>query len=140
MTAATLLRRALAPTPVERRWRDALLAATLPAPGGAFPAPEDVDLAAFWARFHDAAPIALQVGLRVSTVVVGAALPCCLGHAATLADLDADAREAVITRAHRLPGVDRLVDVAKIVAGLAYFSTPEAIAAAKGAVAPGGAR
>ncbi len=126
-----LLRRALAPTALERRWRDALLASTLPPPGGALPALEALDLQGFWARFEGAAPLALLAGLRVSGAVVGGALPWCLGHAGSLDRLDADAREAVITRAHGLPGVDRLVDVAKIVAGLAYFSDPQAIAAAK---------
>ena len=50
-------------TRLEARWRDALLAAIVPAPGRGLPALAALDLAAFWSRFERAAPLHLQLGL-----------------------------------------------------------------------------
>lgn len=119
-------------TRLEARWRDALLAAIVPAPGRGLPALAALDLAAFWSRFERAAPLHLQLGLRVATVLLAAVLPWMLGYFRALPALDDDAREAVVTRAARLPGLSALLEVAKLVACLAYFSDPGVQATARG--------
>jgi hypothetical protein len=108
-------------TKTETRLRDALLAAILPAPGRGLPAMEDVDLRAFWERFETVAPVHLRLGLRVATLVLGT-LPRVLGYERTLPELSAAEREAFITRAAGMPGVGELVEIAKVVACLAYFT------------------
>jgi uncharacterized protein Smg (DUF494 family) len=113
------------------RHRDALLAAILPAPGDGLPALAELDLGAFWPRFEAVAPVHLRLGLRVATLALGVALPLSLGYGRTLAALSEDEREAVITRALRLPGLSPLVDVAKLVACMAYFADPEVQATAR---------
>ncbi|MBK7156036.1 MAG: hypothetical protein IPL19_29045 [Sandaracinaceae bacterium] len=117
-------------TKTETRLRDALLAAILPAPGRGLPAMEDVDLRAFWARFETAAPVHLRLGLRVASLVLGA-LPRVLGYERALTELSADEREAFITRAAGMPGVGELVEIAKVVACLAYFTDPAVQATAR---------
>lgn len=118
-------------TTTEARLRDALMAAIVPAPGRGLPAIEDVDLRAFWARFETAAPVHLRVGLRVATLGVAGVLPRLLGYAGTLPDLSADEREAFITRAATVPGFGELVEIAKVVACLAYFTDPAVQATAR---------
>jgi hypothetical protein len=115
----------------EARLRDALMAAILPAPGRGLPAIEDVDLRAFWVRFETTAPVHLRLGLRAATLVLGGVLPRALGFAGTLPDLGDDEREAFITRAAQLPGADALVEIAKVVASLAYFTDPQVQATAR---------
>lgn len=110
-------------TKTEARLRDALMATILPAPGRGLPAIEDVDLRSFWVRFDAAAPVHLRLGLRVATLVLGA-LPRVLGYRGTLPDLSAEEREAFITRAAGMPGFGELVEIAKVVACLAYFTDP----------------
>jgi hypothetical protein len=113
---------------VNVRHRDALLAAILPAPGAGLPALAELDLGAFWPRFE---AVHLRLGLRVATLALGVALPLSLGYGRTLASLSEDEREEVIARAHRLPGLSPLVDVAKVVACMAYFADPEVQATAR---------
>ncbi|MFO0757227.1 MAG: hypothetical protein U0359_12100 [Byssovorax sp.] len=116
----------------EARLRDALVAAMIPAPGAGLPAAADVDLRAFWPRFEAAAPLHLRLGFRASVLALGA-LPLALGYGRSLADLDDDAREAFLQRASALPGMVALLDVAKIVVGLAYFADPGVEAIVRGA-------
>jgi hypothetical protein len=108
----------------ERRWRTAVLASIVPALG-------ELDLDAFWRRFDRAAPLHLALAMRAAAIAIGGIAPRTLGHAATLESLDPDAREDVIQRAARTPLVSELVEVAKIVACLAYFADPAVEAAAR---------
>ncbi len=110
-------------TAVERRWRDALIASVIPA-GPSLPALGDIELSEFWARFEETAPVHLRLGMRVSTVTIGALLPWLLGYFRTLPGLDDEQRDEVIERALRLPLAALLVDVTKMVACLAYFADP----------------
>ncbi len=52
-------------TSFERRWRDALLAAMIPAEGGR-PGISEVEQGAFWELYREAAPPVLRLGLRAS--------------------------------------------------------------------------
>ncbi|MCB9780237.1 MAG: hypothetical protein H6742_16840 [Alphaproteobacteria bacterium] len=100
--------------------RDALITAMIPAPGDGLPALGDLDLRGFWPRFQAAAPWHLRAGLALCTVVVGTVLPLLL-RGRRLATLDADGRDAVLQRADRLPLCRDLLEVARLVACLAYF-------------------
>ncbi len=101
-------------------------------PGCGLPPPDQLDLDRFWARFDRAAPLHLAAGFRVATVVIAVALPRLMGQRRGLAGLDADAADRVVGRAARLPLVDLLVEVAKVVACFAYFSDPRVDAAVRG--------
>jgi hypothetical protein len=125
------------PLPIERRWRDALLDALLPAPGGGLPAMAVVDRRAFWPRFDRTAPLHLRAGFRLATAVLAVLAPRLLGHRGTLAGLDAVARDDVLRRAAHAPVLSELVLVAKLVACFAYFDDPAVQAAARGPQAPG---
>lgn len=119
-------------TGLETAGRDALLAAILPRPGPGWPPLAQVDLSAFWPRFHGAAPFHIRVGFRFATVMLAVLLPLLLGQFRTLAALDDAQREAVIVRASTLPLFRELVEVAKLVASLAYFSDAGVQAIARG--------
>jgi len=108
--------------PRRRSGRDAVVAAIIGDPGNGLPAVRDLDLTAFWTRFDATAPAHLRLGFRLATLVIATVLPRLGGHRAALAELDADAADAVVQRAARLPLVARLADVAKIVACFAYGS------------------
>jgi hypothetical protein len=112
-------------TATETRWRDALLSSIIEAPGDGLPALRDADLRAFWPRFEATAPIHVRLGLRAATLVLGGALPFALGYGRPMSELDDAARAAVIARAYATRGLADLVEVAKIVACLAYFADPE---------------
>ena len=120
-------------TRLERRWRDALLASILPSPGDGRPGLGDVSLDDFWPRFHAVAPWHLRVGLRLAVFAVAGVLPWLLLHFRTLPRLNDDQRDAVVVRADRLPLFRDLLEVAKLVACLAYFADPDVQAAARAA-------
>lgn len=126
--------RATPRTTREAQYRDALMATLLPALegelGARLPAYGDVDLRAFWPAFEAAAPAHVRAGLRAASLSVGL-LPRLMGYGRALPELDAEEREAFIVRAASLPGVAVLLEVAKVVAGLAYFSHPEVQAAGR---------
>lgn len=111
-------------TPAEIRWRDDLLHAIMPAPGRGLPALSELDLRAFWLRFDEVAPLHLQFGLRAAAVALGGLLPRVLSGRSLAALPEAD-QERLLLRMASLPGGAQLVDLAKVVAGLAYFSVPE---------------
>ena len=113
--------RARAWTTAQERQRDALMAALLPAPGRGLPGLGELDLSAFWPAFLEAAPVHLRLGLRAACVVLGQA-PRLMGFGRALPALTADEREAFIVRAAETPGLAELVEIAKVVAGMAYFS------------------
>jgi hypothetical protein len=102
----------------------------IPAPGNDLPAMAQVDRRAFWPRFASAAPWTLRCGFRASTWLIGVA-PLVLGHRATFARLDENAREDVLQRASRLPGGDALLLLVKLVACFAYFDDPRVQAIAR---------
>jgi hypothetical protein len=111
-------------TPSHEALRDAVLAAVLPRPRAELPALSELDLRPFWARFREVSPSHLRLGLFVSVIVVGSLAPRLFGYASPLTTLDAESREAVVTRAARLAALGPLFDVLKVVASLAYFSSP----------------
>lgn len=119
-------------TKLERRWRDALMASIIPAPGRGLPALSELELDRFWARFDETAPPHLRLGVRAASVGIGGVLPWLLGYFRTLPALDDDQRDAVLQRALRLPLFADLAKVAKIVASLAYFADPAVQATARG--------
>ena len=119
-------------TKLERRWRDALMASSIPAPGRGLPALSELELDRFWARFDETAPPHLRLGVRAASVGIGGVLPWLLGYFRTLPALDDDQRDAVLQRALRLPLFADLAKVAKIVASLAYFADPAVQATARG--------
>ena len=107
--------------PIERRLRDAVLEAMVPAPDNGLPAMADLDLDAFWARFEETAPLHLQFAMRAAAVTLGSVLPRVLGHFGALDSLSPTHRDQVLERAAALPLFADLVDIVKIVACLAYF-------------------
>ncbi len=107
--------------PHQPRWRDALLDAMIPAPGGGLPAMADVDRSAFWPRFERTAPIELRLAWRCATVALVAVVPFLLGYRTLFTRLDAAARDDVLRRATRLPGGDPLIQLVKLLACCAYF-------------------
>ena len=107
-----------------RRDRDALVAAVIGDPGAGLPAPSDVDFAAFWERFDATAPAHLRLGFATAVTMISSIAPRLLGHRGGLARLDAATASRVVERAARVPGLDALTEVAKVVACFAYFSDP----------------
>ncbi len=107
-----------------RRLRDALVAAMLPSPGSGLPAARELDLDGFWARFDASAPAHLRLGLAVSVVTLTLVAPRAFGFAHALPDLDADAQDEVLARAARSLPFAPLVEIGKVVVGLAYFADP----------------
>ncbi len=104
------------------RDRDALLCAMLPRPSPGAPRVDELDLAAFFARFDAAAPAHLRLGWRATVFVLGAAWPRALGHGGSFATLDDAARDAALCRAEGVAALAPLLDVLKLVVSLAYFS------------------
>ena len=120
-------------TETELRWRDELLNAILPAPGRGLPALAELELRSFWARFDEVAPLHLQLGLRAAAALLGGLLPRVL-TGQPLSALPEPEQERVLLRMASLPGGAQLVDLAKVVAGLAYFSVSEVEDVARGRV------
>ncbi len=112
----------MTPRGFERRWRDALLDAMIPAPGDGLPPLASIDRREFWPRFERAAPWAVQTGFRVATGVIVTLAPFLLGYRRTFTKLDAGARDDVLRRTASLPGGGELLEVVKIVACFAYFA------------------
>lgn len=105
----------------EARWRDALLDATIPAPGDGLPPMSAVDRGTFWPRFDATASFPLQLGFRVATYLLVGILPLLLGYGAVLHRLPPEQRDLALRRAVQLPGVSALLEVVKVVACFAYF-------------------
>ncbi len=110
------------------RGRDTLIRAILPTTEAGLPCP---DLRGFWVRFDHAAPAHLRAGMGVATVALAYSLPLALMRR-PLAHLTRPQADAVLARAAELPGTRHLVDVAKIVAGMAVFSDPAVQSAVRG--------
>lgn len=114
--------------------RDALLEAVLVPPEG-WPAWTAIDRPAFWARFRQAAPAHLRLGVLGATLVLGVLLPLVLAGR-PLRRLAAPARERTVQRMAALPVAGLLFEVAKVVAALCYFDSSAACAAARAGRAP----
>lgn len=106
------------------------------APGNGLPAMADIDRRAFWRQFASAAPWTLRLGFRAAALLVGGVAPLLLGHGATFARLDDDARDDVLRRTERLPGGGALLLLVKLVACFAYFDDPRVQAVARAHEAP----
>ena len=104
-----------------RDMREALVRATLPQPEGSLPALSNLDLAPFWHRFDDTAPIHLRAGLAAATTAFAALAPVALRRPARLDQLTQEEWEAVFRASSRLPLFDDLIMLTKVVACLAYF-------------------
>lgn len=124
------------PAPRRLSSRDALVRALLPPVGRGLPEVGTVDLGAFWTRFERDAPWHLRAGLVLATGVVVHVVPRLMGHVRSLAGLDAPTQDAVLQRARGWPGVADLLEVAKLVACMAYFDDPQVQAAARRLGAP----
>lgn len=115
-------------TQAETAWRDALFGAMLPRgvrperrPGFA-----DLDLAAFWPRFDDAAPWTLRWGVRASVWAL-TWLPGPLGFGwRPVARLPLEVRDRYVTALLESDRwiVRQLTDTLKIVLCFAYFQDP----------------
>lgn len=117
---------------MERSWRDALVAAIIPAPGDGLPAAADLNLTTFWERFGKTAPVHVRLGFRTAVILIAGVLPWLLGYFRTLPRLSADRREAVVQKADRMPLFGELLEVAKLVACLGYFNEPAVEDAVRG--------
>jgi hypothetical protein len=106
------------------RLRDAVLSTVLPSPGPGWPTFAELDLAAFWRRFAEVAPLHLRFGFALSIWVLGALWPRLAGCMGALPDLAPARRDELIVRASRKPLLRELLDVVKMVAALAYFDDP----------------
>jgi len=116
---------------VSRRDRDALVRAVIGRPDG-LPAPRDLDLAPFWARFDAAAPWHVRVGFAVATTAIAVALPRLTGHRHGLGGLDDDTAEQILATATAHPLTAPLCDAARVVACFAYLSDERVDAAVRG--------
>jgi len=118
-----ILRR-MGPYAFERRWRDALLDAMIPALDTgpeSLPPLAAIERRAFWPRFEATAPFELRFAWRFATVVLVAVAPFLLGYRTIFTRLDAPARDDVLRRASSLPGGADLLLVVKLLACFAYF-------------------
>jgi hypothetical protein len=120
---------------VPAAWRDTLLGAIIPGatapPGRVLPSLQETDLAAFWPRFRAAAPIHVRLALAGATLALGGLLPVAT-TGRPLSRLSAEARERVIGRAAALPVARDLLEIAKVIACLAYFEDPSVQARVRG--------
>lgn len=115
---------------MSRAARDALVRALVGRPDG-LPAPAELDLAPFWARFDAAAPWHVRVGFAVAATTIGSVLPRLHGHRRGLADLDDDAAERVVAAAADHALTAPLCEAARVVACFAYLSDERVEAAVR---------
>lgn len=108
---------------LEAQWRQALLAAVIPAPLG-LPSCAQLDLSGVWRLFDAEAPVHLQWGLRASTVCLAGYALWFTGGRGTLGRLSEAECGRLLQRAAGLPLIADLVEVTKVVACLAYFDDP----------------
>jgi hypothetical protein len=84
--------------------------------------PSSIDLTSFWMRFDAVAPLHLRLGFAASVFVLGLVLPLCMLRG-PLHRASASAREVVMARADRSGVLSPFVEVAKLVACMAYFDS-----------------
>jgi hypothetical protein len=95
--------------------------ACLPVPAGH----PHVDAEVFLDRFDAAAPAHLRLALTAATILFGGVLPRLMGHWGAIDSLTAEAADAVLHRAERLPAVGPLMEVVKLVACFSHFDADE---------------
>jgi hypothetical protein len=83
-------------TPWERRWRDVLCAAMVPAASADLPGLDSVDTAEFWREYERHAPELLRLGFRASVWALSLAPPLVLGKPTTFAGLASDDRDRLL--------------------------------------------
>ncbi|MBT3220783.1 MAG: hypothetical protein HN348_16995 [Proteobacteria bacterium] len=107
----------------ERQWRDALLAAMIPATG-AMPTISVLDLDDFWIRFRSLTPLTLRFAFRFAVMVLNL-LPI-VTKRRTFLRLSSDDRDQFLNRVlnSRLFVFRQLALVVKQVACFAYFQDP----------------
>jgi hypothetical protein len=112
--------------PFERRWRDALCAAAIPAHPPAVPGYAAIETDAFWDRFAATAAPTFQLGLRAAVWVLTAA-PLARRRPATFARLPGHEQDALLVAAleHRARLVRDLTGVLRLAACMAYFADPD---------------
>ncbi len=109
----------------ERRWRDELCRAAVPATAG-LPGWDDLDVARVWVHFEQVAPAALQRAWRLSVwaITVGPRRPT--GWPGRVGRLRADDQEARLAAWRCRPSrLGRQLDeVVRLVVALAYLDDP----------------
>lgn len=100
--------------------RDALVLAILPRPRPDLPDPARLDRREFWTRFDAAAPPSLRWASHLAALIIVGLLPWILAGR-SWRRLDEPGRDALLRRAAALPGVDDLLDLAKLLACFAWF-------------------
>lgn len=110
----------------ERRWRDALLEAIVPAHGDTVLGLAEVDTANFWPRFQERAPRLLRFGVRASVWLLTFMPLITIGRFRTFGRLSPADRDRCLAKwnGHRSYLVRQLVTTLKIVACFAYFRAP----------------
>lgn len=114
-------------TRTERRWRDALFAASIP-PGSSpgLPGLAALDLQRFWTLFDRTAPPLVKLGLRVAVWVLTFAPLFLLGRPRLFSGLGPDDADRLLVRAagSRSYLLRQLPATLKILACFAYFQDP----------------
>lgn len=114
----------------ERRWRDALLTAMIPASAldSDRPGLGEVDTEPFWSDMEQAAPPLLRLGLRFAVWVLTWAPLLLIGRARSFRRLAGPEQDRVLERAasSRFYLLRQLVMMLKAFACFAYFRAPNA--------------
>jgi choline dehydrogenase-like flavoprotein len=112
-------------TPLEARWRDALLAAMIP-PDGDRPGLAELDLRAFWQAFEASAPPLLQLGLRAAVAALTLSPPFLLRDVRPFPLLSRAERDRLLEHASASSSFSlrQMVLLLKTVACFAYFREP----------------
>ncbi len=110
-------------TPWERRWRDTLCAAMVPATGDDLPGLESVDTGEFWREYERHAPELLRLGFRASVWALSLAPAVVLGKPTTFAGLAREDRDRLLemVSSSRFYLVRQLPMTVKLLACFAYL-------------------
>lgn len=111
----------------ERRWRDALLEAMVPAePEAELPGLAEVDRDRFWDEYEAHAPLLLEVGLRAAVWALTAAPAVTIGVARPFHHLTPADRQRVLERVEgaRSSLIRQLPFTIKLVACFAHMRDP----------------
>ena len=110
-------------TPWERRWRDALCAAMVPAATSTLPGLDSVDTAEFWREYERHAPELLRLGFRASVWALSLAPAVVLGKPTTFARLTTEDRDRLLEEvsASRFYLVRQLPMTVKLLSCFAYL-------------------
>jgi hypothetical protein len=115
-------------TRAERRWRDALLAAMIPArTGEQLPGFEDLDMGPFWDDVRRTAPPLLRFALRLAVWALTWLPLLVLGRPSSFGGLSRPDQDRMLRRvtASRSYLLRQLVQTVRVMACFAYFRAPE---------------